>query len=104
MLNIAIIGTGYIGLVIGASLADFGNKIIFADINANKISQLKNNVMPIYEPGINELLQKNLLKNRIEFTTDIGSAIRSSSLIFITVGTPAGENGNADISSVKNVA
>jgi UDPglucose 6-dehydrogenase len=103
MQNITIIGSGYIGLVIGSCLAEFGNKIIFADIDEQKIEKLRQGILPIYEPGLEELVNKNLFLSQITCTTDIESAIKKSKIIFIAVNTPT-IDGKADISAVKNVS
>ncbi len=104
MNNVAVIGSGYIGLVVGANFAEFGNKVICADIDAKKIENLKKGILPIYEPGLQELVEKNILKKNIEFTIDVPFAIQSSDIIFIAVNTPTFQNGESDISAVKAVA
>jgi UDPglucose 6-dehydrogenase len=103
-MNISIIGSGYVGLVTGACLAELGNKVICADSDAKKISGLKKGVIPIYEPGLEELVENNLKKKRIVFTTSIKEAVRQSEVIFIAVGTPSLENGEADLTGIENVA
>ncbi len=102
--KISIIGTGYVGLVAGVCLADFGNQIINVDIDQKKIDKLKKGEVPLYEPGLQDKLRKNLNEDRITFTTDIESALRESEVIFIAVGTPAAENGEADLTAVRKVA
>lgn len=104
MASIAIIGVGYIGLVMGISLSDFGHKVTFADIDGKKIEKLKRGEIPIYEPGLKELLDKSIERKLIQFTTDIPAAIQSSPIIFIAVNTPTGKDDRADISAVKKVA
>ncbi|MCF7823964.1 MAG: UDP-glucose/GDP-mannose dehydrogenase family protein [Candidatus Marinimicrobia bacterium] len=104
MRNICVIGTGYVGLVTGAGLADFGNEVICADIDQTKIDVLKKGEIPIYEAGLKELVDRNVHAGRLSFSSDIESAIRKSSVIFIAVGTPIGEGGDADLSAVKSVA
>ncbi len=99
-----MIGTGYVGLVSGACLADFGNRVICADIDQDKIQKLKNGIIPIYEPGLSEVVERNVQKQFLSFTSDVDSAIRESEVIFIAVGTPPGENGEADLSIVFSVA
>ncbi|MFC1759945.1 UDP-glucose dehydrogenase family protein [Candidatus Neomarinimicrobiota bacterium] len=104
MKNITVIGTGYVGLVSGAGLSDFGNQVICADIDETKISLLKAGKIPIFEPGLKEVVDRNVKSNRLSFTTDISGAVRSSEVIFIGVGTPEGKNGEADLSAVFSVA
>lgn len=103
-MNIAIIGTGYVGLVTGACLADLGNNVLCADNDPYKIKQLKNLRMPIYEPGLEDLVRNNMKEKRLKFTANIKEAVESSEIIFIAVGTPSLENGEADLTGVENVA
>ena len=104
MRHIAIIGTGYVGLVSGSGISDFGHKVICADISEEKIKVLQAGKMPIYEPGLDELVDRNVKAERLSFSTDVGKTIRDSEVIFISVSTPQSENGEADISAVKAVA
>ena len=104
MRHIAIIGTGYVGLVSGSGISDFGHKVICADIDEEKIKVLQTGKMPIYEPGLDELVERNTKAERLSFSTDVGKTIRDSEVIFIAVNTPQNENGEADISAVKAVA
>ena len=104
MRHIAIIGTGYVGLVSGSGISDFGHKVICADIAEEKIKMLQAGKMPIYEPGLDELVDRNTKAERLSFSTDVGKTIRDSEVIFIAVSTPQSENGEADISAVKAVA
>ena len=104
MRHIAIIGTGYVGLVSGSGISDFGHKVICADIDEEKIKVLQAGKMPIYEPGLDELVDRNVKAERLSFSTDVGKTIRDSEVIFISVSTPQSENGEADISAVKAVA
>ena len=104
MRHIAIIGTGYVGLVSGSGISDFGHKVICADIDEEKIKVLQTGKIPIYEPGLDELVERNTKAERLSFSTDVGKTIRDSDVIFIAVSTPQSENGEADISAVKAVA
>ena len=104
MRHIAIIGTGYVGLVSGSGISDFGHKVICADIDEEKIKVLQAGKMPIYEPGLDELIDRNTKAERLSFSTDVGKTIRDSEVIFIAVSTPQSENGEADISAVTAVA
>ncbi len=103
-MNICVIGTGYVGLVAGACLADMGNNVICIDNNEDKISQLKNGILPIYEPSLEELVKSSVLENRLSFSTDLKSAVEKSLVCFIAVGTPQGEDGSADLQYVYDVA
>jgi UDPglucose 6-dehydrogenase len=102
--NITVIGTGYVGLVVGACLAETGNPVICADVDQEKIDGLKRNVLPIYEPGLDAYVERNQGQGRLTFTTDIASAIRSADVVFIAVGTPPDEDGSADLRHVLAVA
>jgi UDPglucose 6-dehydrogenase len=104
MKNITVIGTGYVGLVSGAGLSDFGNQVICADIDESKIRLLKAGEIPIFEPGLKEVVDRNIKSNRLSFTIDISKAVRDSEVIFIGVGTPEGKNGETDLSAVFQVA
>ena len=104
MKNITIIGTGYVGLVSGAGISDFGHNVICVDILKEKILRLNNGEIPIYEPGLNELVKKNVDAGRLSFSSKIEKAIKYSDIIFIAVGTPQSNDGSADISAVKSVA
>ncbi len=90
-MGIAVVGTGYVGLVVGAFFADLGNRVICVDVDEKKIEMLKRGESPIYEPGLDELLERNVGEQRLSFTTDIERAVRESSIIFIAVGTPQGK-------------
>ncbi len=103
-MNISIIGTGYVGLVTGACLADLGNKVICADSDKQKIGQLNKLKMPIYEPGLEDVVRRNVKEKRLKFTANIKEAVRDSKVIFIAVGTPSREGGEADLTGVENVA
>ena len=103
-MHVTIFGTGYVGLVTGTCLAEVGNKIHCVDIDARKVDGLNNGVIPIYEPGLEELVHANHQSGRLQFTTDAAAAIRRAEIIFIAVGTPPGEDGSADLSHVLAVA
>jgi UDPglucose 6-dehydrogenase len=103
-MRITVIGTGYVGLVVGACLAETGNDVICADKNADKIETLKGNVLAIYEPGLDDLVARNQSQKRLVFTTDVPGAIAAAEVIFIAVGTPADEDGSADLRHVLDVA
>jgi UDPglucose 6-dehydrogenase len=103
-MKIAVIGTGYVGLVAGACLAETGNDVICADIDAAKIARLNRGEVPIYEPGLDPLIENNLTAGRLRFTTDVPAAVKASEVIFIAVGTPPDEDGSADLSHVLAVA
>jgi UDPglucose 6-dehydrogenase len=102
--NISVIGTGYVGLVVGACLAETGNDVVCADVDAKKIEALKDNVIPIYEPGLEALVERNQRQGRLTFTTDVAAAVTRASVVFIAVGTPPDEDGSADLRHVLNVA
>ncbi|MBN1793533.1 MAG: UDP-glucose/GDP-mannose dehydrogenase family protein [Candidatus Omnitrophica bacterium] len=103
-MDVAIIGTGYVGLVTGTCFAELGNRVICVDNNESKIAMLKKGQMPIYEPGLKEMVVHNLKESRLSFTTDIKEAVKNSKIIFIAVGTPPLPNGEADLSFVEDVA
>ena len=104
MINIGVIGTGYVGLVQGVIMAEFGMNVICMDVISEKIEQLKKGVVPIYEPGLKELLDKNVAAGRLHFTSDIKETVENSEVVFIAVGTPAQDDGSCDLSYVKAVA
>jgi UDPglucose 6-dehydrogenase len=103
-MNICIVGTGYVGLVVGACLAETGNQVIGADVDDAKIEGLKKNVLPIYEPGLDRLVERNQAAGRLKFTTDVGAAVGEADVVFIAVGTPPDEDGSADLTHVLAVA
>lgn len=103
-MRLTIIGTGYVGLVTGTCFADSGNDVICMDIDKKKIDSLKKGGVPIYEPGLKELIQKNHKEGRLHFTTDIKDAVHKSQIIFIAVGTPPKDNGATDLAIIKAVA
>jgi UDPglucose 6-dehydrogenase len=103
-MNIAVVGTGYVGLVAGTCFAESGNDVICVDIDASKISMLKAGKVPIYEPGLEEMVRRNAAEQRLSFTTDLDGAVKKSSVIFIAVGTPQGPNGDANLDHVRATA
>jgi len=103
-MRIAVVGTGYVGLVVGAGLAETGNDVVCCDIDRNKIDRLNRGEIPIYEPGLEPLVARNLEDGRLTFTTDVPAAVRQAEIIFIAVGTPPGEDGSADLQHVLAVA
>lgn len=103
-MNIAVVGTGYVGLVSGACLADFGNNVCCVDTNEKKIEKLNNGIIPIYEPGLENIVERNKKRGNLNFSTDICDALRDAEICFIAVGTPMGEDGSADLSYVLEVA
>jgi UDPglucose 6-dehydrogenase len=103
-MKIAVVGTGYVGLVAGACFAESGNDVVCVDKDAAKIRTLRRGKMPIYEPGLEELVRRNTQENRLTFTTTLTKAVRDSTIVFIAVGTPQGEDGSADLQHVLGVA
>lgn len=103
-MNVAIIGSGYVGLVTGACLADFGHAVVCVDSAAARVDMLQAGGIPFYEPGLAEIVTRNHQAGRLRFSTDLGEAVRASTVIFIAVGTPEGSNGEADVSQVSAVA
>ena len=103
-MKIAVVGTGYVGLVTGTCLADYGNDVICVDVMEEKIEKLKKGIIPIYEPGLEGMVLENYNSGRLDFTTDIQSALQKSDICFIAVGTPMGEDGSADLQYVLGVA
>lgn len=103
-MRLAIIGSGYVGLVTGACFADLGNVVVCADNDENKVEMLKRGEIPIYEPGLAEMVRKNFAKNRLSFTTDIKKSAKDSEVIFICVGTPPRNDGSADLTGIEKVS
>src|SRR5689334_24412913 len=103
-MNSCVVGTGYVGLVTGAVFADLGNEVICLDNQQEKIAELRAGRMPIYEPGLEEMVARNVADGRLSFTTDLESAVVKSEIIFIAVGTPPREDGSTDLSYVEDAA
>ncbi|MDC7126131.1 MAG: UDP-glucose/GDP-mannose dehydrogenase family protein [Spirochaetales bacterium] len=101
--KICVVGTGYVGLIASVGLADFGNTVTGVDLNEDKINKLKEGISPIYEPGVEDYLRRNLDSGRLKFTTGIDYAIKDSTVVFIAVGTPENDNGEANLSYVESV-
>ncbi len=104
MKNICLIGIGYVGLVTGACLADLGNRVIGLDLDKSKCDNLKKGIMPIYEPGLEEIVQRNAVAGRLDFTTSYDEALRDVEYVFIAVGTPSGAEGEADLAHVNQAS
>ncbi len=103
-MHITVVGTGYVGLVVGACLAETGNDVVCADVDSGKIEKLQRNILPIYEPGLEALVERNQRQERLSFTSDVAGAIAGCSVVFIAVGTPPDEDGSADLRHVLDVA
>ncbi len=99
-MRLAVIGTGYVGLVAGVCFAESGNDVVCVDKDAAKVRALRAGKMPIYEPGLEELLRRNVAEKRLTFTTALATAVRDAAVVFIAVGTPQGEDGAADLQHV----
>src|SRR5207248_9842684 len=103
-MNICVVGTGYVGLVTGAVFADLGNDVVCVDNDAAKIADLDAGRMPIYEPGLEEMVARNVSDGRLAFTTDLPASVQKSVIVFIAVGTPPKTDGQTDLSAVEAVA
>ena len=103
-MNIGVVGTGYVGLVVGACLAENGNTVVCVDADRAKVDALRAGEIPIYEPGLNEMVPRNVVAERLSFTTDLEASVRAADVLFIAVGTPQDEDGSADLSHVLEVA
>jgi UDPglucose 6-dehydrogenase len=103
-MKIAVVGTGYVGLVVGACLAENGNAVICIDKDESKIATLEAGKMPIYEPGLEEMVRRNRAEERLTFVTDLPAAVGASEIVFVAVGTPQNEDGSADLQHVLGVA
>jgi UDPglucose 6-dehydrogenase len=104
MSKICVVGTGYVGLVTGSCFADLGNNVICLDVDETRISKLKENIMPIYEPGLEQIVSQNVKAGRLTFTTDYPTALKDAEFAFIAVGTPSGVDGEADLQYVRQAA
>src|ERR1041384_2414270 len=103
-MKIAIVGTGYVGLVLGACLSENGNAVACVDKDQDKVATLTSGKMTIYEPGLEEIVRRNVAEERLTFTTDLAASVQASDIVFIAVGTPQGEDGSADLRHVLDVA
>jgi UDPglucose 6-dehydrogenase len=103
-MKLAVVGTGYVGLVTGSCLANFGNDVVCVDVDAEKVEMLKDGQVPFFEPGLSDVMGSNIASGRLDFTTDLASAVNGSEMVFITVGTPPDATGSADLSTVWEVA
>jgi UDPglucose 6-dehydrogenase len=103
-MHIAVIGTGYVGLVTGACFAEFGVDVTCVDVDTTKIEKLNNGIIPIYEPGLDQIVEKNVKAGRLHFTTDIGSAVAGAQVVFLAVGTPPKDDGSPDMSYYRQAA
>ena len=103
-MKIAIVGTGYVGLVTGTCFAEMGTEVFCIDIDQNKIDKLKNGIIPIFEPGLDEMVERNHKAGRLNFTTELSSILNEVDIVFSAVGTPPDEDGSADLKYVLDVA
>ena len=103
-MRITVIGSGYVGLVVGACLADSGNHVVCADVDENKVAKLRESVVPFFEPGLSDIVRRNQEAKRLTFTTDVEQSIREGAIVFIAVGTPQGDDGSAEMKFVESVA
>ncbi len=104
MKKIAVVGTGYVGLVTGTCFAETGNQVICVDIDVAKVEKMRQGVVPIYEPHLDVLFERNIKANRLSFTTDLAAGIKDAEIIFLALPTPPGEDGSADLSYILGVA
>ena len=103
-MNIAVVGTGYVGLVTGTCFAETGNHVTCVDIDVNKVKRLRNGQLPIYEPGLEVIFERNTRQGRLHFTTELKEAVDGADVIFLALPTPPGEDGSADLSYILGVA
>jgi len=103
-MNICVIGAGYVGLVTGSCFADLGNRVICLDTNEGKIDNLKDGELPIYEEGLEEVVERNVKAGRLSFTTSYAQGLKNAEVVFVAVGTPSGVDGEADLTYVRSAA
>ena len=103
-MKIAVVGTGYVGLVTGTCFAETGNQVVCVDIDKEKVEKMRNGIVPIYEPHLDVLFERNIKQGRLTFTTELEKAVQESKIIFLALPTPPGEDGSADLSAVLHVA
>ena len=103
-MRISVIGTGYVGLVTGTCFAETGNQVVCVDVDAEKVARMRQGEIPIYEPGLDVLFERNIEQNRLHFTTSLEEGIRHGSIIFLALPTPPGADGSADLSALLHVA
>src|SRR6188472_900547 len=103
-MHIAVVGTGYVGLVTGACFAEFGVDVICVDVDVDKVEKLNRGVIPIYEPGLDKIVDRNVEAGRLHFTTDLKEAVRQSQVVFLAVGTPPKDDGSPDMSYYQQAA
>ena len=103
-MNITVVGSGYVGLVTGTCFAEMGNKVTCIDIDQHKINKLKEGIIPIYEPGLEDMVVNNVKSGDLTFSTNLEDGLENSKVVFIAVGTPMGEDGSADLQYVLSVA
>ena len=103
-MKVCVVGTGYVGLVVGTCLAEMGNNVICVDNDLKKLAKLEEGIVPIYEPGLEELIKVNVAEGRLKFSSDLADSVQKSLVCFIAVGTPQGEDGSADLQYVYQVA
>jgi UDPglucose 6-dehydrogenase len=103
-MNVCVVGSGYVGLVTATCFAEMGHSVVGVDVDADKVARLSRGESPLYEPGLSELLQRNIKAGRLSFSTDLSSAVSKSLFVFIAVGTPMGADGSADLKSVLSVS
>src|SRR3546814_15748482 len=101
-MNIAVVGTGYVGLVTGTCLAETGNKVTCIDIDLEKVAMLNKGIIPIYEPGLDALFDRNVAQKRLKFTSNLEEGLKNATIVFLALPTHPGEDGSADLSSVLN--